>query len=130
MKFGLLVNASPYTHQASDSAWQFARAALDKGHRIARIFFYHDGVYNGSSLLVPPQDERNTADRWSTLAAQHNIDLVLCIAAAQRRGMLDEDQARRHRKAHNNIAPAFRLAGLGQLIETSIEVDRLLVFGN
>ena len=29
MKFGLLVSEGPYTHQASDTAWQFARAALD-----------------------------------------------------------------------------------------------------
>lgn len=129
VKFGLLVNASPYTHQASDTAWHFACAAIDKGHQILRVFFYHDGVYNGSQLLVPPQDEDNIAGRWSVLAGQHGIDLVLCIAAAQRRGVLDESEASRHSKDHYTIAPGFRLSGLGQLIEVSIESDRLLVFG-
>ena len=28
MKFGLMVSEGPYTHQASDSAYQFAAAAL------------------------------------------------------------------------------------------------------
>ena len=129
MKFGILVNASPYTHQAADSAYQFVQASLKKGHDIFRIFFYHDGVYNGSQLLVPPQDERNIAQRWSILAEQYGIDLVLCVAAAQRRGMLDESEAKRHQKDQHNVAPGFRISGLGQLMETSIEVDRMLVFG-
>lgn len=130
MKFGILVNASPYTHQACDSAYHFARASLAKGHTVSRIFFYHDGVYSGSDLLIPPQDERNIAARWSALADEYGVDLVLCVAAAQRRGVLDESEAKRHEKKHHNVANGFRISGLGQLMETSIEVDRLLVFGN
>ena len=38
MKFGLLVSEGPYTHQASDSAYQFAVAALARGHEIQRVF--------------------------------------------------------------------------------------------
>ena len=53
MKFGIVVNEGPYTHQASDSAYQFAKAALAKGHEITRVFFYHDGVNNGTRLTVP-----------------------------------------------------------------------------
>ena len=37
MKFGILVNEGPYTHQASDSAYMFAKAALDQGHEIYGI---------------------------------------------------------------------------------------------
>ena len=50
MKFGLMVNEGPYTHQASDTAYKFATAALEKGHRIHRVFFYHDGVNNATRL--------------------------------------------------------------------------------
>ena len=32
MKFGILVNEGPYTHAASDTAYQFVKAALAKGH--------------------------------------------------------------------------------------------------
>ena len=119
MKFGILVNEGPYTHQASDTAFQFAKAAIEKGHQINRVFFYHDGVNNSSSLTEPPQDDRNIVDRWSKLAKEHNVDLVVCVAAALRRGIKDE-----------NLAQGFRISGLGQLIETGIQSDRLLVFGD
>ena len=130
MKFGILVNEGPYQHQASDSAWQFTRAALAAGHEIFRVFFYHDGVNNGTRLTVPPQDDRNVVERWSELAKEHELDLVLCVAAAQRRGLLDADEAERHGKDADNIAPGFRISGLGQLIEAAIQSDRLVTFGD
>ncbi len=130
MKFAILVNEGPYTHQASDSAYQFAKAALAKGHELFRVFFYHDGVNNASRLTVPPQDDRHIVNRWSALAQEHGIDLVVCIAAAQRRGMLDENEMKRQGKDANNIAPGFRISGLGQLVEAGIQADRLVTFGD
>ena len=129
MKFGILVNEGPYTHEASDTAYQFAKAVLEKGHEIFRVFFYHDGVNNGTRLTVPPQDERNIVKCWSELAEKHRLDLVICIAAAQRRGLMDAAEAKRHGKDAHNIAPGFRISGLGQLIEAGIQADRLVVFG-
>lgn len=130
MKFGILVNEGPYTHEASDSAYQFAKAVLDKGHELTRVFFYHDGVNNGTRFTTPPQDDRNLVNLWSELAKTHNVDLVVCVAAAQRRGIVDPDEAKRHGKDGNNIADGFRISGLGQLIEASIQSDRLVVFGD
>jgi len=130
MKFALVVNEGPYTHQASDSALNFARAALEKGHEIFRVFFYHDGVNNGTRYTVPPQDDRNLQRAWSEIALTKNIDLVVCIAAAQRRGILDANEAKRQGKDGDNIAPGFRISGLGQLIEAGIQADRLIVFGD
>jgi len=130
MKFSILVNEGPYTHEAADTAYQFIKAALAKGHEIYRVFFYHDGVNNGTRLTVPPQDERNVVKRWSELAAQHKLDLVLCIAAAQRRGVMDASEAKRNGKDADNLAPGFRISGLGQLIEAGIQADRLVVFGD
>ena len=119
MKFGILVNEGPYTHEASDSAYLFTRAALEKGHEIYRVFFYHDGVNNATRLTEPPQDDRHIVNRWSKLAADHKVDLVVCVAAALRRGIRDE-----------NLATGFRISGLGQLIESSIQSDRLVTFGD
>lgn len=130
MKFSVLVSEGPYTHQASDSAFKFIEAALEKGHEIFRIFFYHDGVNNGTRLATPPQDDRNIVNRWSDLAEKHSLDLVLCIAAAQRRGIADPDEAKRQGKDADNIAPGFHISGLGQLIEAGIESDRLVTFGD
>ena len=130
MKFGILVNEGPYQHQASDSAYLFCKAALAKGHEIQRVFFYHDGVYNATKLTEPPQDDRHIVNRWSALNAEHKVDLVVCVAAAQRRGILDADEAKRHGKSGDNIADGFRISGLGQLIEAGIQSDRLVVFGD
>ena len=125
-----MVNEGPYTHQATDTAYHFVEAALKAGHEIVRVFFYHDGVNNGTRLTVPPQDERNIQSNWTKLAEQHDLDLVVCVAAAQRRGILDESEAKRNGKDTDNIAPGFRISGLGQLIETGIESDRVVAFGD
>jgi tRNA 2-thiouridine synthesizing protein D len=130
MKFSILISEGPYTHQASDTAYNFTKAALDAGHEIFRVFFYHDGVNNGTRFTVPPQDDRNIQKRWSELAAQHSLDMVVCIAAAQRRGIMDADEAKRQGIDGNNIAPGFRISGLGQLIEAGIQADRLVTFGD
>lgn len=130
MKLSIQINEGPYQHQAADSAYQFVKAALAKGHEIFRIFFYHDGVNNATRLGVPPQDDRNITQQWTELQKEHELDLVVCIAAAQRRGLLDEDEAKRQGKDANNIAEGFRISGLGQLIEAGIEADRLVVFGD
>ncbi len=129
MKISIQVNEGPYQHQASDTAYQFTKAALAAGHEIFRVFFYHDGVNNATKLAVPPQDDRNIPKLWSELSKENNLDMVVCIAAAQRRGMMDVDEAKRQGFEDNNLTEGFRISGLGQLIEAGVESDRLIVFG-
>ena len=119
MKFTLMVSEGPYTHQASDTAYQFAAAAVAQGHEVMRVFFYHDGVYNATRLTEPPQDDRHIVNRWSALKEKHGVDLVVCVAAALRRGIKDEV-----------LAPGFRISGLGQLVEAGIKCDRTVTFGD
>ena len=119
MKFGIMVNEGPFTHEAADSAYQFVKAALAKGHQVLRVFFYYDGVNNANRLSEPQADDRNLVKLWGDLAKEHDIDLVVCVAAALRRGMKDDI-----------LAPGFRISGLGQLIEAGIAADRLVVFGD
>ena len=130
MKFTIMVNEGPYQHQSSDSALNFSRAVLAQGHEIKRVFFYHDGVNNGSRLSVPPIDDRHVQREWSELSMKHNLDLIICIASAQRRGLVDGTEAKRHGLNADNIIDGFRISGLGQLIEGSIESDRTIVFGD
>jgi len=129
VKIGVVVSAGPYTHESSDTAYNFVKAAIAAGHEVPRVFFYHDGVNVGTRLSVPPQDDRNIQVNWSALAKEHGTDLVICIAAAQRRGLLDENEAQRQGKDADNIAEGFRISGLGQLIEMGIQTDRLVTFG-
>ncbi len=130
MKFGIVISEGPYTHQAADTAYHFVKSALAKGHEVPRVFFYHDGVNVATRLSVPPQDERHIQNNWTALAKEHGVDLVVCIAAAQRRGMLDQNEAKRQGKDADNIAEGFRISGLGQLIEMGIQTDRLVTFGD
>jgi tRNA 2-thiouridine synthesizing protein D len=130
MKLSVLVNEGPYQHQSADSAIQFTKAAVERGHEIFRVFFYHDGVNNGTRFAVPPQDDRNITEQWTALAKEHDLDLVICIAAAQRRGILDENEAKRQGKDGNNLAEGFRISGLGQLVEAGIQSDRMVIFGD
>ena len=118
MKLTILILEGPYNHQASDSAYQLVQAALATGHEIRGVFFYNDGVYNVSSQMAPPQDDRHIANRWAELG-ETGVDIVVCIAAAKRRGMVDE-----------NLVPNTRISGLGQLAKMTMESDRLVVFGD
>jgi tRNA 2-thiouridine synthesizing protein D len=130
MKISIQVSEGPYNHEASVTAINYVKAAVEAGHEIFRVFFYHDGVNNGTKLATPPQDDINIQKTWSELAAAHNIDLVVCVAAAQRRGIVDEGEMERNGKDAMNIMDGFRISGLGQLIEAGIESDRLVVFGD
>ena len=119
MKFGILVNEGPYTHEASDTAYLFTKAALEKGHQIYRVFFYHDGVNNATQV------HRAAAGRPA-----HRQPLVEARRAVQGRpgGVRGGGAAARHQG--RALAPGFRISGLGQLVETGIQADRLVVFGD
>ena len=129
MRFAILVNEGPYQHQACDSAYRFARAVLARGHELTRVFFYQDAVNVATRLATPPQDDRNLTALWQALARERDVDLVVCVAAAQRRGIVDADERARHGKDADNLAEGFRIAGLGQLVECALDADRLVEFG-
>lgn len=118
MKFALQINASPYQSSTSFSAYRFASEVIAQQHELFRVFFYHDGIYHAMKSAMPPDDEFSIFSAWQTLAQQNDLDLVVCISAAQRRGLIEE-----------NVAQGFRLGGLGQLLEASLLADRFIVFG-
>ena len=128
MKFCIVVGEGPGQRQSADSAYHFVRAALAGGHEVVRVFFYHDGVHAGARRSAPPQDERNLPERWSALAREHGLDLVVCVAAARRRGLSGEPDDTAPGHDTGDLADGFRAAGLGQLVTGGLEADRLLVF--
>jgi tRNA 2-thiouridine synthesizing protein D len=130
MIISLLIYASKSASQSEQTALRFAKSAVKQGHSIHRVFFYGDSVNSISNLRVTPRDEINLASQWTEFANKHTIDLVVCIAAAVKRGVLDENEAKRHNKAAANLMPGFQLSGLGQLADAQIQSDRLITFGN
>jgi tRNA 2-thiouridine synthesizing protein D len=129
VKISLLVLSSPHASQSSDTAWHYAQAAVRAGHELYRVFFYHEGVYLGSRLNVSAQDEVDRVQRWADLAESSGAELVLCVASALKRGVLDDTEAKRYERGSDNIHPGFVIAGLGQLVDAGVHSDRLLTFG-
>jgi len=130
MKFNILVSEGPYTHQASDSAYHFAKAAVECGHQVIRVFFYHDGVHNATRLATPPSDEQDVVARWVRFAKDNDIDLAICIAASLRRGVLGPGSAQLAGQTAVNLDENFKVAGFGHFIEGAIAADRTVVFGD
>lgn len=129
MRFAIQVNASPNHSSTGYSAYQFCKAALAQGHEVFRIFFYHEGIYHALKQNSPPDDEIQLTACWGELAKKHQIDLLVCVSAAQRRGLLYADEAQRRNKQDVDLAEGFRIGGLGQWLEALIEADRVIVFG-
>ena len=128
MKFAVQINVSPYGNYAGLEAYHFIQAALQAQHQIIRVFFYQEGIYHAFRYATPPDDEFAMTDYWSSLAEQHQLDLVVCISAAQRRGLLCQDEAKRQGKHDDDLAPGFRIAGLGLWLEATLQADRCIVF--
>lgn len=129
MKYAIQINASPNNSDAGYSAYQFIKAALKKNHQIFRVFFYQEGIYHAFKYSTPPDDELQMTKKWTDLAKEHGVDLVVCISAAQRRGLLCSDEAKRQGKEDQDLADGFRISGLGQLLESALLADRFIEFG-
>ncbi|WP_028470065.1 sulfurtransferase complex subunit TusD [Neptunomonas japonica] len=129
MLFSILIYGSAHNSQSAHTAYRFADSALKAGHKIHRIFFYGESVHTASELSAPPRDEQNIHQLWKELAQAHELDLVVCIAAALKRGVMDKAEAKRHEKGSFNSQAPYELSGLGQLSEAAIISDRLITFG-
>ncbi len=97
-------------------------------HELSSVFFYREGVYNANQLTSPASDEFDLVRAWQQLNAQHGVALNICVAAALRRGVVDETEAGRLGLASSNLQQGFTLSGLGALAEASLTCDRVVQF--
>ena len=128
LTYSLVVNGPIYGSQSARSAYQFAQAIIEQGHTLVSVFFYQDGVSNGTSLSVPANDEFDLVKGWQELSQQHQVRLETCVAAALRRGVVSQDEANQHELSQHNLAEAFTQAGLGSLAEAMLTQDRVVQF--
>ena len=128
MKFAIAVFSAAHA-PSSRRALLFAQAALAGGHEIVRLFFYQDGVYSAANSVVTPQDEQDIAQQWRVFVSEHQLDGVVCIAAALRRGVLNAEEAARYQRSAVNLDAPWALSGLGQLHDAIQDADRLICFG-
>jgi tRNA 2-thiouridine synthesizing protein D len=110
MHYSVLVCAGP-DHPAAQTALHTTLAVLARGHTLSRLFFFRDAV-----LLA----EANSLghDHWAALIRQHKLDAVLCVSAAEQRGI----------GAKGAVSP-WVISGLGQWADALHHSDRVLSFG-
>lgn len=128
MRYTLLVTGAPYGTQQASSALLFARALLAAGHQLESVFFYREGVLNANQLTAPASDEFDLVRAWQALQQEQGVALNICVAAALRRGVTDEQEAARLQLVGSNLQPGFTLSGLGALAEAALSCDRLVQF--
>ncbi|WP_426446238.1 sulfurtransferase complex subunit TusD [Siccibacter colletis] len=128
MRFAMMVTGPAYGTQQASSALRFAQAVLAEGHQLESIFFYREGVYNANQLTAPASDEFDLVRAWQQLNQQHGVELHICVAAALRRGVTDDEQAALQQLPAANLQPGFTLSGLGALAQASLTCDRMVQF--
>ncbi len=128
MKFAIALFSAAHA-PSSRRALLFAQAALAAGHEIVRLFFYQDGVYNAANSVVTPQDEQDLPQQWRAFVSEHQLDGVVCIAAALRRGVLNAEEAQRYQRSAASVEAPWALSGLGQLHDAIQDADRVICFG-
>ena len=79
---------------------------------------------NGNALVYPANDEVNLQKHWQMFSITHNVPLHLCVAASQRRGVVDNLTTAS--TGHNNLAEGFIIAGLGEFMAASLKADRVI----
>ncbi|HHG9945717.1 TPA: sulfurtransferase complex subunit TusD [Yersinia enterocolitica] len=133
VKYCLMVTGPAYGTQQASSAYQFAQALINSGHHLVSVFFYREGVLNANQLTAPANDEFDLVRAWQQLANEHAVILNVCVAAALRRGVVDQGEVDQHeaeqlKLAAANLQPGFTLSGLGALAEAALTCDRMVQF--
>lgn len=129
MSVSILILGAPFDSQACYTAYRYTKAALEMNISVERVFFYQSAIHTSSTLSCTPRDEFDLYKAWQELKQAYSLDLVVCIAAAARRGLIDVSEAKRHSKDSSNMSAHFELSGLGQLIEAIATTNKLITFG-
>lgn len=129
MKFSIVIYSAPYSSESAATALRFAKSLIQQDHELYRLFFFGDGVHNTSKLTVVAQDELNLQQQWNELIQEHGIDSVICVSSALRRGVLNQTEADRHELSMASAFESSEVAGLGQLIDATLNSDRVINFG-
>ena len=126
--FALLVTHSPFDHQSAYSAYRFCQACIENGHSVNGVFFYQQGVANSNRFQRGHSDEINLYQKWCMLHEQHQVPLQVCVTAANRRGIINQQDAQDLDIDHYNLTAPFEEVGLGDLMTLMNNADRTVQF--
>jgi sulfur relay protein TusD/DsrE len=115
VKFLVVVTESPWGSALSLSAWRFVKAAIDSKIQVSAVFFREEGVYNAVPGEAVDAGTPDLAAAWAELAAATGIRLLMCSSS-------------RLRRLGGETAGAFQTSGLTELIELTLDSDRVVTF--
>jgi tRNA 2-thiouridine synthesizing protein D len=118
-KLAVVITTPPYSN-LSVTALDYIETALKSNIELIGVFFYQDGAMHANSNIQIASDEYQAISHWQKLHQEYNLPLHLCITAAEKRGISDENE--------HNINAIFTISGLGELVELSTKADRLVQF--
>lgn len=114
-RFVLSLHTPPSDHDTTQRIVKFAHACLTQGHSVDAIFLYQDGIYHASTHFELASDELNLSSLWQQLADK-NINLMLCVTAAEKRGLDMQNTG------------VFAVAGLAEFAMLASEADKWIQF--
>ncbi len=123
MQFAVLVNAAADSPAALTALLTVQSLHAHPDHQLYRLFFYADAIHLANRHAWRGDgDNANTAQRWQQWVRESGVEATVCVGAAQRRGIVDNEHGR-------TLADGFNLAGLGQWADAMINAERVLQFG-
>lgn len=127
-KFSICVKGHPDSPAIRHSL-EFSKSLIAAGHSLKGVFFYGDAVSLCLKTRIPSQGTSCLGLEWECFLQDNQLEAIVCIAAALRRGVLDTTEAKRHDFDFNLLRGGFVISGLGQLIAANTEADHVLSFG-
>lgn len=127
-EYSILITSSPFEGDTALRALAFIQGVIDNGDVVNNVFFYSEGVHHCNSLMLKTGDELFAYDGWKALAADHNVNLMVCITAAVKRGIVSEMEAKENGIAQANLTAPFEQAGLGEFFAALHNCNRLVQF--
>jgi len=128
MQINILITGDQLDSASGRSALNFCRASVARGHTISQVFFYQAGVAQASRLALPLADELNLHQEWHDFSRNSGTPLVVCVSAAERRGVINAQQAQDNKLGQHNLGERFAVEGLGSFHAACLEADRTVTF--
>lgn len=119
------MQATVFIHDGKGAQWgdstalAFCEAWLAENHRLAAVVFYHEA----SMRLEGAGDLHHPALQWCQLSRQHFFPLLVCAAAASRRGISADPVAT---VSFGRLLPV----GLATILDAVDHSDRTLTFSS
>ena len=117
--FAVLIEGPVLQGQSFVSALRFMQQAVEARHVIDSVFLYRDAVGAASALIDLPSDEPNLSVKLQQFCQTHQIPLLFCITAAEKRGVVSATMPPRS---------GYIGAGLAEFAMRQSQLDKLVQF--